>query len=80
LVSELRRLGFEVNAADLYAHEDPLVSDIATGVDVFDLESLRGYRSVVTNLPYGLQDAILKHLLPIAARDGCRVATLAHAE
>ena len=50
MVVELRGLGFEVEAADLYVHEDPLVPDIVTGADVFDLDSLGGYRFVVTNL------------------------------
>jgi hypothetical protein len=34
----------------------------------------------VTNLPYKNQDAILAHLLPIGARDGCSIATLARTE
>jgi hypothetical protein len=80
MVVELRGLGFEVEAADLYVHEDPLVPDIVTGADVFDLDSLSGYRFVVTNLPYEDQVAILAHTLPIAARDGCSVAVLARSE
>ena len=77
---ELRALGFEVRAADLYAYPNPLVDDIASGVDVFDLRSLAGFRFVIGNLPYARQDDILRHLLPIAARDGCSVATLARSE
>jgi hypothetical protein len=80
MVCELRALGFVVQAADLYAYDDPLVSDIKTGSDVFDVKSLAGYRFVVTNLPYHEQAAILAHLLPIAARDGCYVAVLARSE
>jgi hypothetical protein len=80
MVVELRMLGFEVDAADLYVHEDPLIPDIVTGVDVLELKSLAGYRFVVTNLPYRTQDAILAHLLRIAARDGCYVAVLARSE
>jgi hypothetical protein len=80
LVVELRSLGFVVDAADLYAHENPLVPDIVTGADVFDVDALSGYRTLITNLPYESQDAILAHLLPIAARDGCTVATLARSE
>jgi DNA polymerase-1 len=80
LVVELRKLGFEVAAADLHPHADPLIPDIATGVDIFNLKSLAGYRFAITNLPYKEQDAILAHLLPIAARDGCAVAVLARSE
>jgi hypothetical protein len=80
MVRELRGLGFDVSAADLHAYENPLVAHIETGADVFDLKSLRGYRWLVTNLPYADQDRILAHVLPIAARDGCNVATLARSE
>ena len=59
---------------------DSLVPDIKTGADIFDLKSLAGYRFIVTNLPYREQAAILAHLLPIAARDGVRVAVLARSE
>ena len=80
MVRELRALGFEVDAADLYRYQDPLAPDIATGANVFDLQSLAGYRFVVTNLPYRAQGAILAHLLPIASRYGCYVAVLARSE
>jgi hypothetical protein len=80
LVVELRALGIEVAAADLCAYPDPLALDIVTGADVFELDALAGYRWVVTNLPYQDQNAILRHLLPIAARDGCSVAALARSE
>src|SRR5580698_7449810 len=80
MVRELRALGFAVRGADLYAYADTLVRDIETGADVFDLKSLAGYRFIVTNLPYREQAAILAHLLPIAARDGVRVAVLARSE
>ena len=80
MVRELRELGFVVRGADLYAHADALVPDIKSGADVFDLKSLAGYRFIVTNLPYREQAAILAHLLPIAARDGVRVAVLARSE
>jgi hypothetical protein len=76
----LRALGFGVRAADLYTYADPLVPDIETGADVFDLKSAAGYRFIVTNLPYREQGAILAHLLPIAARDGAHVAVLARSE
>ena len=80
MVRELRELGFVVRAADLYAYADTLVPDIKSGADVFDLKSLAGYRFIVTNLPYREQAAILAHLLPIAARDGIKVAVLARSE
>ena len=80
MVRELRAFGFIVHAADLYAYPDPLVPDIVTGVDIFDLKSLAGYRFVVTNLPYREQADILAHLLPIAARDGSCIAVLARSE
>jgi hypothetical protein len=80
MVRELRRLGLAVHAADLYAYKYPLVPDIKTGEDVFFLTSLRGFRFVITNLPYRDQDDILVRLLPIAARDRCGVAILARSE
>ena len=80
MVRELRALGFVVRGADLFAYADSLVLDMKTGVNVFDVKSLAGYRFIVTNLPYREQAAILAHLLPIAARDGVRVAVLARSE
>jgi hypothetical protein len=80
MVRELRKLGYVVHAADLYAYADTLVPDTKTGADVLDLKSLAGYRFIVTNLPYREQAAILAHLLPIAARDGVSVAVLARSE
>jgi hypothetical protein len=80
MVRKLRALGFDVSAADLHAYENPLVPDIEASAGVFDLKSLRGYRWLVTNVPYADQDRILAHVLPIAARDGCTVATLARSE
>jgi hypothetical protein len=76
----MHALGFVVRGADLFAYADSLVPDMKTGVDVFDLKSLAGYRFIVTNLPHREQAAILSHLLPIAARDGVRVAVLARSE
>jgi hypothetical protein len=80
LVHALRGLGLEVVASDLFAYADSLVPDIVPGADAFDLKSLAGYAFLITNLPYYSQDAILAHLLPIAARDGCCVAVLARSE
>lgn len=79
LVAELRALGLAVSASDLFAYSSPLVSDISLG-DVLEIVSLSAYRSIVTNLPYEKQNAILAHILPIAARDGCSVAVLARSE
>ena len=80
MVRELRAQGLVARGADLYAYANSLVPDIKTGANVFDLKSLAGYRFIVTNLPYREQAAILAHLLPIAARDGVRVAVLARSE
>jgi hypothetical protein len=80
MVVDLCALGLTVHAADLFAYADPLVPDLPTGVNVFKLKSLAGYRFVVTNLPYRAQDAILSHVLPIAARDGCYISVLARSE
>jgi hypothetical protein len=80
MVHALRALGFTVHAADLYAYDDPLVPDIRSGANVFDLRSLAAYRSVLTNLPYREQAAILAQLLPLAAHDGAHVAVLARSE
>jgi hypothetical protein len=80
MVHALRALRFTVHAADLYVYDDPLVPDIRTEVNVFDLRSLAGYRYVITDLPYREQPAILSHLLPLAARDGAHVAVLARSE
>jgi hypothetical protein len=55
MVRELRALGFVVHAPDLYAYADSLVPDMKTGVDVFDLKSLAGYRFIVTNLPTAIR-------------------------
>lgn len=75
MVRELSAQGFVVRGADLFAYADSLIPDMKTGVDVFDLKSLAGYRFIVTNLPYREQAAILSHLLPIAARDGVNVGS-----
>jgi hypothetical protein len=45
LVVELRAAGFEIDAADLYAHENPLIPDIVAGADVFDVDSLSSIAS-----------------------------------
>jgi hypothetical protein len=43
LVLELRKLGFEVDAAELSNYPEPLVPDILTGADVFDVDSFARY-------------------------------------
>jgi hypothetical protein len=43
LVLELRKLGFEVDAAELSNYPEPLVPDIFTGADVFDVDSFARY-------------------------------------
>lgn len=80
LVEELRSRGFEVDARDLIAHPDPLVPDITAGEDLANIDSLKGYAGVITNLPYVAQDKLLKKLLPIARRDKCFVAALTRAD
>lgn len=79
IVKALRDAGHTVVAQDLFAHDNPIIDDITPGQDVFDISSLAGFTHVVTNLPYNLQDKILKHLLPIAARDQVMVLTLTRA-
>jgi hypothetical protein len=83
LVSALRARGFDVEASDLHLYSTPLVDDIKSGVDIFSITTLAAFGAVVTNLPYGglrgqkpLQDQMLEHLLPLAQRDGCVVATI----
>jgi hypothetical protein len=83
LVRALRARGFDVEASDLHLYSSPLVPDIKAGVDIFSISALSGFGAVVTNLPYGglrgkkpLQDQMLEHLLPLAQRAGCVVATI----
>lgn len=71
--------GHEVQAQDLHAHADPVMQGIKSNADAFDITSLAGFTHLITNFPYNLQDKMLAHLLPIAARDGVRVATLTRA-
>lgn len=81
LVAELRRRGFTVAATDIVAHGDPLVPDIAAGVDLAGIteDVLRPHSAVVTNLPYDTQDELLERLLRAAHRVGVTVATLTRA-
>ena len=80
LVRELRRgYGLEVIANDLYAYEEPLVPDIGVR-DIQTIDSLQGFKFVITNLPYRDQDKLGAHLVALGARDGCGVALLTRAE
>lgn len=80
MVRELRRgRGLEVIASDLHAYEEPLVPDIEVQ-DIRAIGSLKGFRFVVTNLPYREQDELGAHLVALGARDGCGLALLTRAE
>ncbi len=80
LVRELRRgHGLEVIASDLHAYEAPLAPDIGVR-DIWAINSLKGFKFVVTNLPYRDQDQLGAHLVALGARDGCGVALLTRAE
>jgi|SRR6478752_574596 len=80
LVVELKGYGLSVTATDLHAFK-PIADDldIRTGYDLMAIDGLAGYDAIVTNLPYDQQDAMLRHLLPIAHRDQCAVAVLTRA-
>jgi hypothetical protein len=80
MVRELRRgHGLEVIASDLHAYEDPLVPDIGVA-DLRAIDSLRGFKWVVTNLPYDQQTELGAYLVQLGARDGCSVALLTRSE
>jgi hypothetical protein len=81
LVRELRRgHGLAVSASDLCAHREALIPDIEASRDIRAIDSLRGFKWVVTNLPYREQDELGAHLVALGARDGCNVALLTRAE
>jgi len=63
ITKELKRNGHEVFSSDLYEYENPLVPDIATGVDFLKHEHLTG--GVITNPPFkhNLPEKLLGHLL-----------------
>lgn len=79
LVAELRDRAFKVVACDLADHANPLIDDIKSDHDIFNIEDLAPYDAIITNLPYDTQDKLLGHLLPIAARSNTFVATLTRA-
>ena len=71
MVRELRRgHGLEVIASDLHAYEDPLIPDIEIQ-DIWAIDSLEGFKFVITNLPYQEQDELAAHLVTLGVRDGC---------
>ena len=60
LVRELRRgHGLEVIASDLHAYEGALVPDIGVR-DIWAINSLKGFKWVITNLPYRDQDRLAR--------------------
>jgi hypothetical protein len=80
LVRELRRgHGLEVIASDLHTYEEPLVPDIGIR-DIWTIDSLKGFKFIITNLPYRDQDKLGAHLVALGVRDGCSVALLTRAE
>ena len=80
LVRELRNgHGLEVIANDLHAYEDPLTPDIGIA-DIRAIDSLKGFRWLVTNLPYQEQEPLAAHLVQLGARDGCNIALLTRSE
>ena len=52
LVVELRKRRLEVVARDLVAHEDPLIGDIETPLDMDAIKSLAGFNWLITNPPF----------------------------
>jgi hypothetical protein len=80
LVAELRKRGLEVAARDLVAHEDPLVGDIETPLDMDAITSLAGFDWVVTNPPFTRLDERVGHLLRLCVRDNCNLALLLRQE
>lgn len=76
---EFRRLGFSVFAMDVRSHENPLIEDIMVA-DMRRMTSIRGFKWIVTNLPYQDQDELGARLVALGARDGCSVALLTRAE
>ena len=80
MVRALRKgYGLAVTASDLHVYEGPLVSDIGIA-DIRAINSLRGFKWVVTNLPYDQQTELGAHLVQLGARDGCSVALLTRSE
>ena len=80
MVRELRKgHGLEVIANDLHAYEDPLVPDIGIQ-DIRAIDSLKGFKWAITNLPYDQQTELGAHLVALGARDGCAIALLTRAE
>jgi hypothetical protein len=79
MVVELRCAKLKVVALDLHSYENPLVDDIAIA-DMRSIVSLKGFKFVITNLPYREQDEFAAHLVKLGMRDGCSIALLTRAE
>jgi hypothetical protein len=80
MVRELRRgHGLEVIASDLHAYEEPLVPDIEIR-NIRAIDSLKGFKWAITNLPYREQDYLAARLVALGAGDGCSIALLTRAE
>ena len=76
----LRRAhGLAVTASDLHAYENPLIPDIGVQ-DIRAINSLAGFKFIITNFPYQEQDELAARLVALGARDGCHVALLTRAE
>ena len=82
MVAALRAASVDVVGHELYHHDAPVAADIVYGQDVFDLTpaDLAGFRWVVSNLPYDLQDDIVSHLLNVASVTRTNLAFLVRAE
>jgi hypothetical protein len=80
LVAELRKRRIKVVARDLVAHEDPLVADIETPVDMDTITSLAAFAWLITNPPFSKLDERVERLLRLCVRDGCNLALLLRQE
>lgn len=68
IVRELRARGFAVTAQDLVDHPGR-DADIATGIDfLMETRAPRGVAAIVTNPPFKLADAFIRHGLTLAPR------------
>ena len=80
LVADLRKRRLKVVARDLIAHEDALIADIETPVDMDALTSLAGFDWLITNPPFSKLDERVGRLLRLCVRDGCNPALLLRQE
>jgi hypothetical protein len=72
-------MALKSSASDLCTCESPLIPDIEVR-DIWAIDSLKGFKFVITNLPYKDQDRLGTHLVALGARDGCSIALLTRAE